>query len=81
MLRQPISGAMLELPISRDLNLDHKLELHRSSLHHTKIQVKSIKSNSIFQKKHTTSQITDKVATYFASVVLNAMQDSILPNQ
>ena len=25
---------MLELPLSRDLDLDHKLELHYSSLHH-----------------------------------------------
>ena len=49
MLRQPILPAMLELPLSRDLDLDHKLELHCSSLHHTKMQVKSIKSNSIFQ--------------------------------
>ena len=57
MLGQPVSPAMLELPLSRDLNLHHKLELHCSSLHHTKMQVRSIKSNSSFQKKHTTSQI------------------------
>ena len=57
MLRQPVLPAMLELPLSRDLDLDHKLELHCSSLHHTKIEVKSIKSNSSSQKKHTTSQI------------------------
>ena len=54
---QPISMTMLELPLSRDLNLDHIPELHCSSLHHTKLQVISSKSNSIFQKKHTTSQI------------------------
>ena len=28
--------AMLEFPLSRDLDLYHKLELHCSSLHHTK---------------------------------------------
>ena len=53
--------------------MDHILEIHHSSLHHTKIQVRLIKSNSIFQKKHTTSQIAEQVATYFASVVLSAM--------
>ena len=31
MLRQPVSLAMLELPLSRDLDLDHKLELNCSS--------------------------------------------------
>ena len=31
MLRQPVSPAMLELPLLRDLNLDHILELHYSS--------------------------------------------------
>ena len=49
--------AKLEHPLSRDLNLDHILELHCSSLHHTKMQVRSSKSNSSFQKKHITSQI------------------------
>ena len=78
MLRQPVSLDMLELPLSRDLNLDHILELHFSSLHHTKMQVRSIKSNSSFQKKHTTSQIAEQVATYFASIVLSAMHDSLL---
>ena len=34
MLRQPVSPAMLEIPLSRYLDLDHKLELHYSSLHH-----------------------------------------------
>ena len=34
MLRKPISLAMLELPLSRDLDMDQKLELHCSSLHH-----------------------------------------------
>ena len=34
MLRQLVSPAMLELPLSIDLDLDHKLELHCSSLHH-----------------------------------------------
>ena len=81
MFRQPVSPTMLELPLSRDLNLDHILELHCSSLHHAKKQVRSIKSNSIFQKKHTTSQIVKQVATYFASAVLSTMQDYILPNQ
>ena len=57
MLKIPISSAMLEVPLSRDLDLDHKLELHCSSLHHNKMQVRSIKSNSSFQKKHNTSQI------------------------
>ena len=52
MLRQPVSSAMLEIPFLRDLNLDNC-----SSLHHTKMQVRSTKSNSSFQKKHTTSQI------------------------
>ena len=52
MLKQPVSPTMLELPLSRDLDLDHC-----SSLHHRKMQVKSTKSNSIFQRKHTTSQI------------------------
>ena len=52
MLRKPVSPTMLELPLSRDLDLDHY-----SSLHHTQMQVKSTKSNSSFQKKHTTSQI------------------------
>ena len=33
MLRQPVSPAMLELPFSRDLNLDLKMKLHCSSLH------------------------------------------------
>ena len=28
MLKQPVSSAILELPLSRDLDLDHKLELH-----------------------------------------------------
>ena len=32
MLRQPISSVILELPLSRDLDLDHKIELHCSSL-------------------------------------------------
>ena len=71
---------MLELPLSRDLNLDHILELHYSSLYHTKMQVRSIKLNSIFQKKHTTSQIAKKVATYFALTVLSAMQGCFLLN-
>ena len=56
-LIHPISPDMLELPLSRDLDLDHILELHYSFLYHTKTQVGSIKSNSSFQKKHTTSQI------------------------
>ena len=81
MLRQPISPAMLELPLSRDLDLDHKLELHCSSLHHTKMQVRSIKSNSSFQNKHTTSQIVEQLATYFSSVVLRSIQDFFLQNQ
>ena len=81
MLRQPVSLAMLELPLSRDIDLDHKQELHYSYLHHTKMQVGSIKSNSSFQKKHTTSQIADQVATYFASDVLSAMQEYFLLNQ
>ena len=34
MLRQPVSPAMLELPLSRDLDMDHKLEIHYSSLHY-----------------------------------------------
>ena len=34
MLRQPVSPDMLELPILRDIDLDHILELHCSSLHH-----------------------------------------------
>ena len=36
---------MLELPLSMDLNLDHILELHYSSLHHAKkeSQIKQIK--------------------------------------
>ena len=45
-------------PSSRDLDLHHKQELHCCSLHHTKMQVRSIKSNSSFQKKYTTSQLT-----------------------
>ena len=69
------------LPLSRDLDMDHILELHCSSLHHTKIQARSTKSNSIFQKKHTTSQIVEQVETYFSLVLLSAMQDSSLPNQ
>ena len=81
MLRQPVSPAMLELPLSRNLDLDHILELHYSSLHHMKMQVRSIKSNSSFQKKHTTSQIAEKVETYFSLTILNTMQDSFLVNQ
>ena len=43
---------------------------------------KSDQSNQFsFQKKHTTSQIAEQVATYFSSTVLSAMQDSILPNK
>ena len=57
MLGQPVSLAILELPLSRNLDLDHKLELHCSSLHHTKMQVRTTKSNSSFERKHTTSQI------------------------
>ena len=34
MLRKPVSLAMLEIPLSRYLDLDHKMELHCSSLHH-----------------------------------------------
>ena len=34
MLRKHVSPKMLEVPLSRDLDLDHKLELHCSSLHH-----------------------------------------------
>ena len=34
MLRKIVSPAMLEHPLLRDLNLNHKLELHCSSLHH-----------------------------------------------
>ena len=45
------------------------------------MQVRSIKSNSSFQEKHTTSQIAKQVGTYFASAVLNAMQDCFLLNQ
>ena len=81
MLRQPLSLTMLEFLLSRDIDLDHILELHFSSLHHTKMQVISIKSNNSFQKKLTTSQIVEQVATYFASVVLNAMQDCFVLNQ
>ena len=36
MLKKPISLAILKLPLSRYLDLYHKLELHCSSLHHTK---------------------------------------------
>ena len=72
MLRQPVSPAMLELSLSRDLDLDHILELHCSSLHHTKMQVRSIKSNSSFQKKHTTSQIVTQMATNFSPTVLSS---------
>ena len=57
MLRQPVSPTILELPLLRDLDLDHILELHCSSLHHTKMQFRSTKSNCSFQRKHTTSQI------------------------
>ena len=81
MLRQPISTAMLELPLSRDLDLEHIPELHCSSLHHTKMQVRSIKSNSSFQKKHTISEIAEQVATYFSSAVLNAMYGYFPLNQ
>ena len=66
MLRQPASSDMLELPLSRDLDLDHILELHCSSLHHTKMQVRSSKSNSRFQKKHTTSQIASYKIIYLS---------------
>ena len=34
MLRQPVSPDMIELPLSRDLDLDHILELPYSSLHY-----------------------------------------------
>ena len=81
MLRQPLSSDMLELPLSRDLNLDHILELHYSSLHHTKMQVESIKSNSSFQKKYTTSQIAEQVATYFVPAIPSAIQDYFLLNE
>ena len=81
MLRQPVSLSNLELPLSRDLDLGHILELHCSSPHHTKMQVRSIKSNSSFQKKHTTSQIAEQVATYFSSAILSAMQNCFLLNQ
>ena len=81
MIRHHVSPAMLEIPLSRDLDLDHILELHRSSLQHTKIQVRSIKSNSSFQKKHNTSQIAEQVATYFSYVVLSSMQDCFLLNE
>ena len=72
---------MLELPLLIDLDLDHKLDIHCSSLHHTKMQVKSIKSNSSFHKKHTTSQIDDQVETYFSMAILSAMQELFLLNQ
>ena len=81
MLRQPVSLAILELPLSRNLDLDHILELHCSLYIIQKMQVRSIKSNISFQKKHTTSQITEKVETYFALVLLSAMQDCFLLNQ
>ena len=81
MLRQPISPAMLELPLSIDLDLDHKLELQCSSLHHTKMQFRSIKSNSSFQNKYTTYQIVKQVAAYFSVAVLSTMQDYFLLNQ
>ena len=58
--------------------MDHKLELHCSSLQHTKMKVRSIKSNTSFQKKHTNSQIAEKVATYFSLDVLSATQDYFL---
>ena len=38
------------------------------------------KKNSSFQKKHTTTQIVEQVATYFSSAVLSTMQNYILPN-
>ena len=34
MLKQPISLAILEIPLSIDLDLYHILELHCSPLHH-----------------------------------------------
>ena len=63
MLRQPVSSAILEFPLLRDLDLDHILELHYSSLHHTKMQVRSIKSDSSFKKTYylTTSQESGKI--------------------
>ena len=48
MLRQLVSLAMLELPLLRDLDLDHKLELHCSSLHK---KCKSYQSNKKLSSK------------------------------
>ena len=84
MLRQLVSPTMLEL-------ITPSFEISWSGSHtgaslllsasYKKIQVRSIKSTSSFQKKHTTSQISEQVATYFASAVLSAMQDYFLLNQ
>ena len=34
MRRKPVSPTMLELPLSRELDMDKELELHYSSMHH-----------------------------------------------
>ena len=46
MLRQPVSPSMLELPLSRDLDLDHKLELHCSSLYSMPCKTPSCQTSS-----------------------------------
>ena len=65
MLRQPVSPAILELPLLRDLDLDHKLELHYSSLHHIPDIVifdldmlRPIMEHRVLKKLHTTLVVT-----------------------
>ena len=80
MLKQPVSLAMLELPLSRDLDLYHKLELHCSSLHHTK-KCKLDQSNQVVVFKRNILPPKYQVETSFSSAVLSTMQDSILPTK
>ena len=72
MLRQPVSIAMLELCLSKYLDLDHKLELHYSSLGYTQYHVGLHPSKLV---SHTGSQTEEE--THGALLLIGATN----PNQ
>ena len=72
MLRQPVSPTMLELPLLRDLDLDHKLDLHYSSLGYTQHHAGLHSTKPV---AHTRSQIEE--ATQGALLLIGATN----PNQ
>ena len=77
MLRQHVSLSMLELPLSRDLDMNKKLELHWSSMHHIPNIVifdldmlRIVMEHRVLRQLHTTLV----VAIYTSSIQLEIKQ-------